>query len=103
MVEDIVEENKWYVQFFLIEDSEASFRVLTKLLTFDIVLGGPVGKEDRSVEGLIPVDRREVLHSCVINEFVCLIFLILRDKTVLEQAQGLMCLDTYKTFDRQRF
>jgi hypothetical protein len=35
MVQNIVEENKWHVQFFFVENSEASFCVLMKLLAIN--------------------------------------------------------------------
>lgn len=56
LAENIVEENKWYIQLLFIEDSEASLRIPTKLLVVNTGNIIPTGKGDRSVEGLISVD-----------------------------------------------
>ena len=88
MIEYIVEEDEGYVELLLVEYSKSRFRVLSKFFAIDgeIVLGRPVGVEDRSGEGLDRIDGGEVGEGDGIDRFVGPFSLLLRDEPILEES-----------------
>ena len=102
MVQHVIEEDKRYVELFLVEDLQTGLRVLSKDFTVnrDIVLGSPVREQDRSGQCLILVDGREVLVRGIVDRVICPLLLLLGDQTILEETQSFMGPYSYQTLDR---
>lgn len=85
MSENVVGKDEWDIEFFFVEHTKTSFRMLTEDLAIDgdVVFRSPVGEQDGMRERrVVTIDGREVLHRGIIHDLVGPAFLF-RDENRL--------------------
>lgn len=93
MFQHFVKEDERDVEFFLVKDLQPESDIFSQPFPIHgrVVLAEPVGVEDWSLEGFVPIDSGKVAEGDGINIFISPSTLVVIDQTILEKTKGFMC------------